>query len=102
MFPYLRKHGATLGRVGERRGQTMTRAEHTYRLFLDMIDTSVAGRDNYGDLRWHVECSAETNAGDTMNDTGGTWYSDAYWASALDTAKMCVDDWRSFFPQLRK
>jgi hypothetical protein len=78
----------------------MTNAEKAYRAFIAAIDVSVAGRDGYGDLRWHVECSAEANAGDTMNETGGAWFSDEYWASALDTAKMCADDWRSYYPKL--
>jgi hypothetical protein len=80
----------------------MTNAERAYQNFIAAIDTSIAGRDNYGDLRWHIECSAETNAGDTMNETGGEWYSDEYWQSALSTAKLCADDWRGYYPQLRK
>jgi hypothetical protein len=79
----------------------MTNAEKAYRDFLSTIDASVAGSDEHGDLIWHVECSAEANAGDTMNETGGEWGSDEYWDVALRTAQMCADDWRGCYPQLR-
>ncbi len=76
-----------------------------YEAFTASIDTTVAGQDEYGDLRWHVECSAEGNAGDTMKEMGLTYettldYEDAFYAVALATAKECADDWRSYYPEL--
>jgi hypothetical protein len=77
--------------------------EANYRAFIASIDTSVCGRDEYGDLRWHIECSAEGNAGDML--TGQTFdtdydYEDALYTAALATARDCADDWRSMYPQL--
>ena len=76
-------------------------AEQIYRNFLASIDTSVAGRDQYGDLRWHVECSAEANATDMQQEKTTAQTTDGYYAAALSTAKICLDDWESYYPQLR-
>jgi len=68
-----------------------------YEAFIAAIDTSIAGSDEYGDLRWHVACSAEANAGDMMAEGNEDFY-----AAALATAEMCLDDWKSYYPQLVK
>ena len=70
-----------------------------YETFIAGIDNSVAGSDFYGNLSEHVACSAEGNAcdaADGINDPEG-WY-----AVALSTAEMIVDDWTSFYPELIK
>ena len=68
-----------------------------YEAFITAIDTSVAGSDKYGDLRWHVACSAEANANDMMKEG----YEDFY-VAALETAEMCLDDWPAYYPDLVK
>ena len=67
---------------------------HEYEAFIASIDNSKAGTDEYGNLAWHVDCSAQANACDTCPDGEG------FWEVALDTAKMCADDWKGFYPQL--
>jgi hypothetical protein len=76
----------------------MTReTEEAYDAFIAAIDVSVAGRDSNGfDLRWHVACSAEANAGDMIVEKTAT----DFYAAALLTAEMIVDDWKSYYPQL--
>ena len=70
---------------------------HTkYSNFLDAIDVSVANSDHYGNLRWHVDCTALANAEDEE------WDSDDYWCAALGTARMVLDCWEDFYPQLVK
>ncbi len=64
-----------------------------YTQFLDAIDVSVAISDDYGDLRWHVDCTSLANA-----EGAG----DEYWCSALATARMVVDCWQDFYPDLVK
>ena len=67
-----------------------------YEAFLAAIDVTIAGTDEYGDLRWHVECTAVSNAND-CNLSGEHWYK-----MALDTAEQAYDDWKSYYPQLIK
>ena len=69
-------------------------AKTRYDAFIASIDVSIAGRDQYGDLRWHIECSAEANA--TGDNQSEEWF-----GSALESARMCADDWKSFYPQLK-
>ena len=66
--------------------------ENEYNEFIAAIDVSVAGKDELGDLRWHVDCSAINNIDDSLPED--------YWAQALETAKMVLDGWRDFYPQL--
>jgi hypothetical protein len=77
-----------------------------FHTFLNSIDTSIAGRDEYGDLRWHIESSAETNAQDTLSEQGFKSnnpheYENALYGLALENAKFILDDWTSYYPQLR-
>jgi hypothetical protein len=67
----------------------------TYQRFIAAIDSSVAGTDEYGDLAWHVDCSAQANAGDM-----GYASPEEYWTNALSTAEVVLDDWHSYYPQL--
>jgi hypothetical protein len=60
----------------------------TYTAFITSIDNAVAGSDEYGNLAWHIDCSAMAN-GATM-------------AECLDTARMILDCWQDFYPQLIK
>jgi hypothetical protein len=59
--------------------------------YIQTIDETVAGRDIYGGLRFHIQCSAEANA----NDMNGDWET-----NAVNTAKMIMDCWQDFYPQL--
>lgn len=84
-------------------------ARATYQAFIASIDESGSGRDQFGGLRWHVECSSETNAGDmaTENKSARADLSDdereaLFWIDALETARMVADAWRDFFPELVK
>jgi hypothetical protein len=75
---------------------TQTEARSRYEAYIAAIDVSVAGRSEYGDLRWHVECSAETNASDTAPLNTIEWYE-----TAFETARMAHEDWRNWYPELR-
>ena len=76
-------------------------AKAKYHKFLESIDTSVAGCDDYGDLRWHIECTASTNANDTSEEQGG--FTETQWYEmALATAEFALDDWRGWYPWLEK
>ena len=66
--------------------------------FMATVDDSVAGSDEHGGLSWHIECSAEANANDMSFMPG----SDDWEHWAVETAKMCLDDWRGFYPYLVK
>lgn len=68
--------------------------------FLDTIDITQAGTDEYGDLRWHIQCSAEGNASDSF--TPETFTEEAWQGMALETAIMLYDCWKDYFPQLVK
>lgn len=63
-----------------------------YTALIDGIDSSVAGSDEYGNLAWHVDCSATANA------SGNTFVEK--FQSQIDTAKMILDCWEDFYPQL--
>lgn len=76
-------------------------AKEQYADFIASIDASIAGRDEHGDLRWHIECSAEANAGDMQAEGVAERTEEGWYSAALDTAKMCLDDWKSYYPQLR-
>ena len=70
--------------------------EKKYDAFIASIDNSVAGSDMYGNLSWHIECSAESNAIDMgLNPSNPDFYKAAY-----ETAVMCHDAWQDFYPQL--
>jgi len=73
-----------------------------YEAFIASIDTSVAGRDGHRDLRWHIECCAEANATDMQREGTATRTEAGWYAAALATAEMCLDDWKGHFPQLIK
>jgi hypothetical protein len=60
-----------------------------YESLIASIDNSVAGTDEYGNLAWHVDCSAIAN----MRHS---------WKEAIDTANMIIDCWQDFYPQLIK
>ena len=81
-------------------------ARAAYYEFLNSIDVSVAGKDHYGDLRWHVECSADQNGEDTAQESGYREYTDerviAVFESSLATARMIVDSWQDYYPELVK
>jgi hypothetical protein len=80
----------------------------TYTAFIEAIDDSVAGNDGSSSwgLKFHVSCSAEENAGDTIAEDGfaANDVSEAamlrYWEIALATAKMIMDSWQDYYPQL--
>ena len=55
-------------------------SERKYDEFIASIDVSVAGSDQHGDLKWHIDCTAMANA------------------EALASAEMALDDWQSFLP----
>jgi len=80
----------------------MNTAEQAYDDFIANIDTSVAGSDQYGDLRWHVACSAEANAGDMQAEGSAEATDTGFYEAALSTARSCVDCWQDYYPQLRK
>lgn len=69
---------------------------HEFAALLDTI-TSTA-------LRERVEDSAICNARDTMREIGRDsfgWDDDSeYWIMAINTAKMCIDCARDFYPEL--
>jgi|TARA_R100001086_G_scaffold183119_1_gene102136 hypothetical protein len=84
----------------KRRSRMANKSNHSaaneaeYLEFIANIDVSVAGKDSsFGDLRWHVDCSAINNIDDSLPED--------CWAQALETAKMLVDCWREFYPQLQ-
>lgn len=60
-----------------------------YQDFIASIDNSVAGSDFHGNLASHVDCSVQANAeaGATDDDL-------------ISQAKMILDCWESFYPQL--
>ena len=82
------------------------RAENAYKYYIGMIDVSVAGTDTYGDLAWHVDCSAFQNGCDTAAEQGHNTYcaTSRYviYTYALTTARMIVDCWQDYYPQLIK
>ena len=82
------------------------KTEAEYKRFLENIDNSVAGEDEFGNLTWHVECTSETNAGDTCREEGLTFednaYNSRYWEMALATATGAADAWQDYYPQLIK
>lgn len=66
----------------------------TYRNFIDAIDNSLMGSDEYGNLAWHVDCTAQANAADDADTE------EEFFRVALETAKMALDDREGFYPQL--
>ena len=64
----------------------VTQAE--YNEFIEGIDNSVAGTDEYGNLAWHIDSTATSNA-DNYEDM-------------IATARMALDCWEDFYPQLIK
>ena len=72
----------------------MSEYEYEYDEYLKSIDVSVAGSDNFGDLRWHVDCSSLANIDEFVEADE--------WVQALNTAKMIMDCWEDFYPQLIK
>jgi hypothetical protein len=69
---------------------------HEFTALLDSITTTA--------LRERVEDSAICNARDTMREIGRDsygWNDDSeYWIVAINTAKMCIDCARDFYPEL--
>jgi uncharacterized UPF0160 family protein len=77
--------------------ETRTKREQ-YQAFIAAIDCTQAGADDYGNLAWHVDCSAQANACDMQNEQGKD--ATRYWSDALSTAEMIVDCWQDYYPQL--
>lgn len=75
-----------------------------YQDFLSSIDNSKALTDSYGNLAWHVDCSATENAGDTLveqfSDLDGTERTEKFYELCLSNAVMMDDCWIDFYPQL--
>lgn len=93
--------GAPVAQVKEVAKPAMTYPNLTkFQAFLETIDVSQAGTDEYGDLRWHIECSALANANDSFS--GATFSEEAWAEMAYDTAFMIYDCWEDFYPQLVK
>ena len=67
----------------------MTKTLKDYEAFISSIDDSVAGKDEFGGLAWHIDCSA------TANMDGGD-----DWDGAYRTAEMIMDCWPDFYPQI--
>lgn len=73
-------------------GEGYWEAAIKYADFIESIDNSVAGVDQYGNLAWHVDCSARANG---EGRTGAELEK-----SCLDTAIMIMDCWGDFYPWL--
>ena len=73
-------------------GEGYWEACKAYADFIEGIDSSVAGTDDYGDLSWHIDCSARANG---YGNTGAELE-----RSCLDPAIMILGCWEDFYPWL--
>jgi len=77
--------------------------ELAYNDFLDSIDNRAAGKSTSGyDLRFHIACSAEANAGDMQAEGTAEKTDEGFYKAALGTAQDVHDDWKSYYPNLIK